>query len=1180
MVKTKKIIVLSCLVSAAAVLFFSGCKHKTDITDPELKLSSLKICGEKEKDGVFSVSADKITAADIEAEFTYGKTVKPEKIGAVLESASIALNGTEEKKVLIKVEAVKGKHKAWSKTVKVKKNTDPELNLVSLTVCGRSEVNEIFTVDKDVIEASDIDAKFTYGTLTIPEKIDVTVEGAPITLSDTDYVKVVMRIEGVKGKYASWGKRINVKKENSKPVDPNLQDLLDTIHISGGEINGETASNSTPQDADNIKEGKEVTVKIKGPWAKIKMGSVNSDWTSVKINGTSVPVKPMGGLFGLKSAAEATVDLPAKGESLSVNIEIKENAKTALCSFKIKRIEGAIDMPKLYLHINGIYPFAETDKRHLERKLYENFTLVLPGYEPTLIRVDSAFDLISGVKINGQFYAAQKRTDNPGTEYEKNWWQAEGSISGVEDSLPNSKEITIVIEPKNPDDYETVTWRFKLKAAAKEKLGFTYILNGIPDSKLDEDFRNGIIEGSNPLIEIDEKYLHLKFALEQEVTSLTVNGTETKDKLIKAGRYRILLYSGELNAATEKSVEIIAKPKDAGKFNNAKIKFRAKGSAAKHKLLPQLFINGFGDFPKAAFMDKLTDGSKPLYEVNGSSADLRFTFSSYENDFHISKVNINGEDVQVKFVQEWYPEVLQYYGADKKDIAVNAATPIDVKVIFTPKNAEATEMLTWEFQLKGGGNLPPLPKNKISRFTINNLGMPQNPFPADFTAGLTDGSGPLLTLDSDKAAITIFANEDWNQGGAAPIEKVNFIVDGTSSEVIPEDLGGAVRAAYNISLPDTSEHNVRIEILPKDTSKYSELVYSFKLKNSGLKPEMDLIFVVDRQRRRNGYKAVIKNEYVNFRVQCDKDVMQSVSIDGVNCEIKEFQGSAGKFWGTNRKTEIPTNDYKDFVISVTPKDSTKYRVTTCTFTLKGTAIPDSNAEFIHIPAGPGNPQPYVLHVQQTFTDNLIHKFPDDYGAKTVKLEARTVSRRAKVRYKIIDLEGSTLGAEKEMTHQGFGVHTGEVITLYGNKPAIVKAYVIAENNVTKDAAKGEWTFMYNPVYLRWDTVSKVIGDEFKTAAYDEIKVKTDEVIGNKIYLAFAAWKDDYSVNKNYAYKPYQRASFDTLNTIYDKMQWYGTEIDISALIDGKETELEAAFPILDKNNFECFTYKVKIKLAQ
>lgn len=1034
-------------------------------------------------------------------------------------------------------------------------SADAELKLTSMTIHGESVINGAVKVKADSITADDITAKFNYGTLK-NQTIKVTVKGTVFTVDKNKKTVLYLSVPPVKNEYRAWNCSVEVSYNNGgqtpQPSGPADTDLISKFNLNGDKIGGEEVFVSKTV-LDEIMAGKNIIAEMKGTKAVMHLASQKITWTLLKVNGKNITagVSPFG-VF--KSYATVLLELPEKENILNVHAEVEGSGKRTEIAFRIKRIEGTVDMPHLKLLIGG----KDVIGMGTLKKLADGSKPSFKGTEPASIEVQSAADDLQSVEIDSVNAAVSQKQENGQTI-----WFAQRQLTGIN---PNGKEVTVKLIPKNSADYHEVTWVFKLEYQPAIPMNVIYTINNKPRRLLDSTFVEQLENGGSPSLNIQGSFLNISLDCKAKLSEIVINGTSfTGTALTETAIGTKFDHSVKIDTAGT-PIKIVMKPKDSAKYAEKVFTFKAIGDGTKENVKAEIAIGRNLDLPET-FLNGLTDNSKPLYKVVKSPAEIEVFAEAYTFNFLCNKIRINNEEIALEKKQQGYKT---FYSA-VKSIEVTESEAKEIKIEFIPKNAEMTAPLVWNFKLQSGAEIPPIPQNKITRFFINGKGGFGNNLPEAFTAHLTDGTNPVYEIDAASAEVEVGWRSDTND----IIEKAVFTIDGgAGTDVTAVPAGASTYAAkHTFTLSGTDVHSVTIDIIPKAGENYKKLTYSFKLKNSGQKPEMIITFGFDDMPYEDGTEKTLNKDFAIIYAETDEDIMDTVTIDGNLCTVEKVKDQLGFVFKAMHAVELTSDSLKTVSISVTPKDTSAYRTTECSFKLKGTPSPVDNAEFEHYQHG-SEEVPKVLPDIE-WVDDEEREAPEDHGAKAVTLTAYTVSPHTKVMYKQIYLNFDTdpdgveteLTPEQTMTRMG-NMHTSAKIMLTADKPTTVKAWVVADNGTT-NTEKGEWSFTYNPADLKWDYQTHAEGENFANSAYDIIKIDKSKVSGNKIFLSFSVWKEEFGcVVKN------NSLTFKKLNTEND-LQWYTATVDVSSLTDpSKEISLE--IPLLF-NGKPSFTYRFKIK---
>ena len=195
-------------------------------SDPVLELTELKIHG-RDVENInqlskmqVSVEADKVESANVKAKFEIEGTAV-ESITIKVVDEPVTLVKDVPVKVTLLVEAVPGKYQQWKHVVRVTKYEGtpiPNLTLQSLKVAKKTVNQSDWTVTvpkkQETLTASDIEAKFKLGG--VENTYPVTVEGDPVSLSETEPTKVKLTVPGT-GAHGMWEEEIMVTRKDVMP---------------------------------------------------------------------------------------------------------------------------------------------------------------------------------------------------------------------------------------------------------------------------------------------------------------------------------------------------------------------------------------------------------------------------------------------------------------------------------------------------------------------------------------------------------------------------------------------------------------------------------------------------------------------------------------------------------------------------------------------------------------------------------------------------------------------------------------------------------------------------------------------------------------------------------------------------------------------------------------------------
>jgi len=346
----------------------------------------------------------------------------------------------------------------------------------------------------------------------------------------------------------------------------------------------------------------------------------------------------------------------------------------------------------------------------------------------------------------------------------------------------------------------------------------------------------------------------------------------------------------------------------------------------------------------------------------------------------------------------------------------------------------------------------------------------------------------------------------------------------------------------------------------------------------------------------NGKEEEIDIESVDISVTSKEDVIKEVIInDGKkdhSVQIKHNSETAlqDEEWQASKVFLLDTKDFTTYTITIKPKNENLFLQTTYTYKLKGSKIDETNAEFDYVQEEEG-PAPHVLCDIEWVKgcESLTYV---DYGARSLKMTARTVSPRASVYVKKvspIDNKEEVLEGESEIKLKNdLSFHTG-TIELFKDKPTKLIAYVVAEDGSTKNNEKGKWQMVFNPVDLFFDYTEEKLATEAlrktATATYKTIEIEKNKIQGNKFFIAFAIWEEKLGFDVGQSVK--EMIDYKKLDTfgIADYAQYTAYQISVNTEDLKKGGSKEISIPVMRIKDIEdetldepieAFTYKITI----
>lgn len=600
-----------------------------------------------------------------------------------------------------------------------------------------------------------------------------------------------------------------------------------------------------------------------------------------------------------------------------------------------------------------------------------------------------------------------------------------------------------------------------------------------------------------------------------------------------------------------------------------------------------------GELPES-LTKHLRDGSNPLYEYDGTSARVVLSVETEEFVKNAIFKMDGAEKGTVTPESEGWNTTLSY----SYDIQDTSSHNIEIQV--NPNKEEEHVALILKFQLKRTGKKIKMSPKPLT-FSIN--GVTVEKMPKNVKEHLFDGTNPVYEFDGSDVIAKIIAFDEFMNDR---VEHIVFTFANESPKNVPfETKSGGILDTYEaessfILAENKKPYLLKIEVVPKDKQMYESLVYSLNMQASGKAIPMPLVFGVNNAGQPDGKELKIDGETAVVLVQSRKDVMKTVKIaikdlDDVECEVKAWPSQhGGNYYDARRTVSLLDGNNvveRTIIITVKPKDETKYLPATCTYKLTGKRIESNNAKFIF-----NGKQPRVV-ASVDFKDGVSGKYLDDYGVSYVSFTCYTESPRATVRYSVLgvdkkaidfpETEGQTAEKYKVMTREENGKHKSGKIKLFTDKPTTLKLWVVAEDGNTTDDQKGVYYVPTNPIDLRWGYAQKEVTakfEDFENEGYGEVILKKSSIQSdNIVHFAIRAWDDNKGGFKVGSAIAEGQTAFQKLNqTPSEKKgfkQSYFTSLNVSKLVSGEVQELTLKCNMLSKEEEkDCFTYIVKVKI--
>ena len=773
----------------------------------------------------------------------------------------------------------------------------------------------------------------------------------------------------------------------------------------------------------------------------------------------------------------------------------------------------------------------------------------------------------------------------------------DGGFYIAKHSLPISTEpiqIEIIASPIDAalETTTSKTLRFKAYGSGnKEKIKPELEISG--NKKWSEQFIENLVGNTPPLHRVWKSPAKIKVSIseyEKEFLckKITINGDDlalTKDVITYSGTKDI-----DIDESSPTTITIKFEVQDENIADTITWKFQVQGGGDKPTPtgVRIISINDKGTaqdpLPKT-LIEHLEDNSNPLHIFDGNTAKV--VIGTFTKDL-LDKIDFKMDNASKAIIS--VDNSKSPYGGEYT-FELPDDTAHNIEIVMEPKDKENYGNLIFKFQLKKSGQKPSIPNGRITIFTLK--GKQKFQLPKELIEHLTDNTTPEHIIDGKYASISVGTQ---NKETAQKIEKVKFSVGGTiTEEVSLKEIPGFYNtdfiASSILALPDkTNSYPIKIEFVPKDLTEYSSLIYTFKLKSNGSVEELPIVCGVDGEAKNNGESVKVKGETATILVQARADILNKVEIglEGSEEDAKIIHLSDVNTWNAQKMVLVIGSDgvvkEKTVVIKATAKDSEAYGNVEYRYKITGTKVASGNAEFVTNLKGP------LVFSDVEYLAGLESEEIYHYGAISVNLEAHTVSPRAKVKWQIVDLEAKPFESFPVQIMvqdpKGLPIHEAKSIQLFTDKPTMIKAWVEAEDGTIGTGKNSVCYRNYNPIALKWSYEKHNKGAEFDNNAYNLIELNKSEIKDNKVYLAFAVWKEEFGYKViNDGKEAYQSDFIGTPVDVYKgQKQWYKTEINVENLTKTTNPvqELVAILPVQrkgkDGNYIVAITYKVKIKL--
>ena len=778
-----------------------------------------------------------------------------------------------------------------------------------------------------------------------------------------------------------------------------------------------------------------------------------------------------------------------------------------------------------------------------------------------------------------------------------------GHVSSVNEVIlleGREKELEVVVYPKVESMTKNSARRIKFrafgnhtKARAKPKLKIDNS-EDLPASFLNklED------ETETPLYTVYKSPAYLDVQLTGYEKKFLIKEIKINDEVVepKPASPYIISKEVELKDGEENPIKIEFIPIDE-RFSE-KFSWTFKLATGGKANIPDVELHSINDvlleeLPKN-LTEHLSDGSNPLYEFDGKNAKVIIscgdTGKVKEVDF-----KIDGEKKETVIpIEDGFDTFAKY------TYAIADLKEHNIEIVMQPEDAEQYKPLVYSFRLKNTGNKQ---KFASSNFYLSINDVPESILPEEVKNHLTDGTNPTYSLDGKKVVMILkLQDEIWLE----KIKNVKCKIATEAEEVVKfkEVTTGNWEAKFSFSLPDKENaHLATMKVIPKDENEYEQLTYSLMIKSTGHLNLMPLVYGINKKTVKSGDKEKVEDEKAIIRVQARMDIMKKVVIgeegkDEVECSVVAMKDNNNQpYWEALREVPLVEGNNtpeKKIVIRVTPIDADLFAPATCNLSITGTKKAPDSAAFKKDKHGEFEINGEVVEM----LEGCDARYYTDYGVKVVRLNAKTVSPEASVKYSVVGLDGNPIGfvgadgkpdpavLEKTMTNSS-GEHVSEDIRLFEDKPTRVLLWVVSKNGQT-DAKNGLVLKILNYMELGWAYTkpnkanSELELEDYESKAWDVVKINKDSIPADgKIHFLFKTLEkyiypivaDDVAEGQT---------PFEEAKDLSPTFQYcYTTTLDVSSLKTEPTKELLVQCRIKNGEsvpNDSCFVYKIKVKL--
>lgn len=482
--------------------------------------------------------------------------------------------------------------------------------------------------------------------------------------------------------------------------------------------------------------------------------------------------------------------------------------------------------------------------------------------------------------------------------------------------------------------------RFRVKGnSQKEKIKPFLEING--DKNISKEFLRAAESNSEePLYKVHKTPAEIKISISEYEKEFLIKEIKINGVIEKIKQDYTVTKSIEVEETSSKPVRIEFTALNEGIADSLVWTFKVQGGGEKPSV-PDVRLFAINDAEitdgglSAGFLDGVDNGKNPLYNFDGKEAKIVMDILAKDS---IEKIRFK---IDGTLKAELPPKVVNYkYLRTEYTFVFSDNNEHEAEIEALPTDSEKYSPRIFKFKLKSTGKIPKLPENKVM-FAINEL--PSKSLPENVGEHLTDGTNPLYKVDGTKIKITLITGlKDF----ADRVKHIKFTFAENSPQTLPFNPVQIMTATVWITenflvLPNRTDSKfLKVEVIPKDETKWTPLVYSLYLQSTGKTVKMPLTFTIDRKIKEDGTEEIINGEKTVVAVKASSDIMKKVIIgekgkDETECAVNRI----GNAWYGTREISLVENGNavtKEIVIKVEPKDSEEYMPATCTYKLTGT----------------------------------------------------------------------------------------------------------------------------------------------------------------------------------------------------------------------------------------------------